>query len=29
MEEIDKLAEVDSTLFWRHVNSRRKNQITP
>ena len=24
MEEIDKLAEVDSTLFWRHVNSRRK-----
>ena len=24
MEEIDKLVEVDSTLFWRHVNSRRK-----
>ena len=28
MDEIDKLAEIDSQLFWRHVNSRRKNTLT-
>ena len=24
IEELDRLAEVDSNLFWRHVNSRRR-----
>ena len=24
IEEIDRLTEVNSNLFWRHINSRRK-----
>lgn len=28
IDEIDKMAEIDSQLFWRHVNSRRKNTLT-
>lgn len=28
IDEIDQLAEIDSQLFWRHVNSRRKKTLT-